>query len=305
MNKTAADSIFLSVIIPAYNEERRIARTLLAADLYLARQPYASEIVVVSDGSGDETVAIVQGLQKIIPNLTLLANAENHGKGYVVRQGIRAARGAFRVFSDADNSTSIDHVEKMWPFFREGYGVVIGSRDVKGAVRAVAQSKWKEWLGDLGNIFIQVVAGLWGIWDTQCGFKGFSAAAAEDIFSRTRVYRWGFDVEVLAVAKALGWRVREIPVYWVNDPFTHVKFRAYIQVLWETVKIRWWTLRDVYGIRRRAQGRAPAPQVPVERARHPMLAASDIKETTSPVSIQRRNSRTKRILRSKPKKRRL
>jgi len=290
MIASPSSPIFLSVIIPAYNEERRILRTLMAIDFYLSSKPYTSEIIVVSDGSQDATVSIVEGLKKLIPNLVLLSNPENHGKGYVVRQGMLNARGVFRVFSDADNSTAMEHVEKMWPLFREGYQVVIGSRDIKGAVRVVRQSRLKEWLGDFGNLFIQMVAGLEGLWDTQCGFKGFSQKAAEDIFSRARINRWGFDVEALAIARAFGYRIREIPVYWVNDPFSHVAFSAYIQVLWETVKIRWNIIRGVYGI---SQARADSlkPQAPSSQASSRIKLDNQTRDVTKSIVVTRARRR--------------
>lgn len=286
--KEEISPIFLSVIVPAYNEERKILHTLISIDAYLANQPYNSEIVVISDGSRDETVSIVQGLRKLIPNLVLVANQENHGKGFVVRQGMLLAQGEFRLFMDADNSTSVDHVEKMWPFFREGYGVVIGSRDMKGAWRAVPQPKLKEWMGDLGNIFIQVVAGLWGLWDTQCGFKGYSRKAAEDIFSHAAIDRWGFDVEALVIARSFGYRIREIPVYWINDPHSRVKFSAYFEVLWETVKVRWNVIRDAYGIRRMLRERInQARRAAAQEHAKPALVDGDEDNKASPVAISR------------------
>ncbi|MBI4098960.1 glycosyltransferase family 2 protein [Candidatus Parcubacteria bacterium] len=227
----------LSVIIPAYNEARGIAATLLDIDHYLSRQPYAYEILVVNDGSTDETPQIVQRFADTVAHLKVLSNSENHGKGYVVRQGMLVAQGDVRLFTDADNSTAIDHVATFWPYFSEGYDVVIGSRAVRGARIAVHQAGSEALAGRLGNKVIQVLA-VGGIWDTQAGFKAFSARAAQDVFSRITIDRWGFDVEALAVARLLGYRIKEVPIRWVNDANSHVRFSAYLEVLWETVKIR-------------------------------------------------------------------
>lgn len=238
---------YLSVIIPAYKEEKRIAKTLFAIDSYLRGVDYEYEILVVNDGSPDNTPAVVKGLEPKIKNLRLIGYETNRGKGAAVKFGMLEAKGKIRLFTDADNSTSIDHFERMKPWFDAGYQAVIGSRKVLGAVKDPPQPFYKTLMGDMGNIFIQVVI-LPGIWDTQCGFKAFTAEAAAKIFPYLKINRWGFDVEILALAKKTGYRVKEIPVHWVNDLMSHVKFSGYLQVLLETVKIRWWLWTGVYKI---------------------------------------------------------
>lgn len=248
---------FISIIIPAYNEAKRIANTLLEIDHYLTSKKFTGfmkkldvgddakgyEILVVDDGSKDNTLEIVKNLQSMVKNLRIIKNTENHGKGFVVRQGMLRAKGKFRIFTDADNATSIDHIEKMMPYFYETandkpkYYVVIGSRAARGAKIKVHQPFYKEILGKMGNKFIQVMA-VWGISDTQCGFKGFEEKAAKLIFGKATINRWGFDVEVLAIAKLLGYEIKEMPVTWVNDSDSHVSLKAYLQVLWETTKVR-------------------------------------------------------------------
>lgn len=237
--------MYLSVIIPTYNEEKRISTTLLAIDEYLAKQKYDYEIIVVDDGSSDKTSEIVNNFKSMVRNMKLVENKENHGKGFVVRQGMLEAQGDYRVFTDADNSTSIDQIEGFLPFFKEGYDVVIGSRAIRGAKINVHQPFHKELLGKMGNKLIQVVA-VWGIKDTQAGFKCFSARAAEDIFPRAFINRWGFDVEALALAKKLGYKIKELPIVWVNDLNTHVKPSAYFQVFLETFKVRWSFITGKY-----------------------------------------------------------
>lgn len=238
---------FLSVIIPAYNEAKRLPLTLIDIDKHLEQQEYSYEILVVNDGSTDETAEIVRRFSPLIENLKLIDNKENHGKGAAVRQGMLLAKGTWRLFMDADNSTSVVEFNKMIPYFKAGYEVVIGSRDVKGARTSPPQAIYKRFLGNIGNLIIQALL-LPGIWDTQCGFKCFSDEAAGRIFRLTKINRWGFDPESLALAKALGYKIKEMPVFWVNDPRTHVRLSAYLQVLWEVAKVRWWLWRNAYNL---------------------------------------------------------
>lgn len=228
---------FLSVIIPAYNEEKRIPQTLLSLDKYLSVQKYSYEILVVDSGSADKTAFVVNNLTKLIKNLRLINLPANRGKGWAVTQGMLASSGNYRLFTDADNSTSIEHFSKMLTFLEQGYDIVIGSRALRESVIAVPQSLFKRLLGKAGNLFIQLVA-VWGIWDTQCGFKVFEEKAANDIFSRLTIPGWGFDVETLAIARLRGYKIKEMPVRWVNDPLSHVTAIAYFQVLFETMKVR-------------------------------------------------------------------
>ncbi|MBI2098322.1 MAG: glycosyltransferase family 2 protein [Candidatus Wildermuthbacteria bacterium] len=227
----------LSVVIPVYNEENRLPRTLRDVDAYLRKQDYEYEIIVVNDGSRDRTAEVTNALAREIANLRLVNNQKNRGKGYAVRQGMLEAKGAYRVFSDADNSTSITHVGRMWPEFEKGFDVVIGSRDTKGAVIAVRQPWWRRRLGDVFNLVVQLLSGLWGIWDTQCGFKGFSARAAQEIFSRAKINRWAFDVEVLVIAKKLGYQIKEVPVTWVNDRQSKVRLSGMAKMLLDVLQI--------------------------------------------------------------------
>lgn len=241
------NEIYISIIIPAYNEEKRLSRTLEKVDEYLKKQSFSYEIIVVSDGSKDKTSQVVKDLIPRIQNLRLIDNKENHGKGYVVRQGMLDAKGEYRLFTDADNSTSIDQIEKMLPEFEKGFKVVIGSRDIKGAVIATPQSWIRRRLGDIFNLIVQVISGLWGIWDTQCGFKGFTSKAAEDIFQKCKIDRWAFDVEILVISKKLGYKIKEIPVTWVNDPESKVKLKGMIKMLFEVFQIRWNVITKRYG----------------------------------------------------------
>lgn len=232
-----SDSIHLSVIIPAYNEEKRLPSTLKDVVKYLSAQNYTWEILVVDDGSKDKTVDVVKAISVTEARVKLLQYGANHGKGYAVRYGMIRGSGAYRLFMDADNATTIDHFAKFFPLFSQGFDVVIGSRDVEGADIKVHQAWWKEKLGDLGNVWIQVWA-VPGIKDTQAGFKVFSAKAAADVFPVLTIDRWGFDVEALAVARHKGYNISEQPIRWVNDPDSKVSPKAYIQVLKEVMQVR-------------------------------------------------------------------
>lgn len=243
-------SPYLSVIIPAYNEAKRIPLTLVDIDRLLSKAEFSYEILVVNDGSKDATGAIVQTMAKTIRNLKLVDFPKNRGKGAAVRDGMLIAKGEVRLFTDADNSTSIDHFYAMMPYIKSGYDVVICSRRHKESKLEPAQPFYRQIPGMIGNLVIQALL-LPGLWDTQCGFKAFTAKAAETIFSRAKVDRWGFDVEALALAHALRYRIKEVPVRWVNDVNSHVKASAYLQVLLETITIRWWLWVDRYGIRNR------------------------------------------------------
>ena len=238
---------YLSVIIPAYNEERRLPKTLAEIDKYLRKQSYDYEILVVNDGSKDKTAEVVTGLTRAIKNLRLIDNKENHGKGYVVRQGMLEAKGEFRLFTDADNSTSVDQLEKMWPEFKNGYDIVIGSRDVKGAVLSPPQPWLRNViLGEGFKLIRKIIIGLWEIQDSQCGFKGFTAKAANEIFPRCKINRFAFDPEILVLAKKLGYKIKEIPVYWRNDLESKVKFKSMIKMLIDLFKIKWNLITKKY-----------------------------------------------------------
>ena len=243
------NKMYLSVIIPAYNEEKKLPKTLEEIDKYLRRQSYDSEILVVNDGSKDKTAEIVRGLFPVIKNLRLIDNKINQVKGAVVRQGMLEAKGDYRIFTDADNSTSIDHIEKMWPEFKNGFEVVIGSRDprdAKGACQAFPQSWLRRRLGDIYNILVQLICGLWGIWDTQCGFKGFTKKAAENVFPKCKINRFSFDPEFLVIAKKLGYKIKIIPIYWINAPDSTVKFKSMVKMGFDLLKIRWNLLKGIY-----------------------------------------------------------
>jgi dolichyl-phosphate beta-glucosyltransferase len=229
----------LSVVVPAYNEETRLPGTLRQCIEYLKHQSYSSEIIVVNDGSTDATEQIVREQFSAGVPVSLLNHPDgaNHGKGASIRLGMLKARGAYRLFMDADNSTTLNQVEGFWPLFSRGYSVVIGSRAIKGSVIGLHQAKYKEVAGRIGNWLIRTFA-VPGISDTQAGFKMFAGPEAEKVFARQTVTGWGFDIEILAIARSLGFRVCEIPITWINDSGSKVTMGSYFEVLAEVWKIR-------------------------------------------------------------------
>lgn len=234
-------NIYLSLIVPAYNGATILPETLRRFREYLSAKPFSYEILIVLDGPTDHTREALEPMKSEIRHLRILDRKVNRGKGYTVREGMLKALGRVRLFSDADNSTDISHFDKMQPLWDKGYDLVICSRDSKdapGARQAVPQAWYKRLMGSLGNLFIQLVA-VRGIWDTQCGFKAFRDHAAETIFSRTVINGWGFDIEVSALARALNYKIGVVPAHWINDARSHVRWAGYLQVLWETAKIRW------------------------------------------------------------------
>ncbi len=232
-------AVQLSVIIPAYNEELRLPQTLNQSLEYLKTQPYSSEIIVVNDGSTDGTERIVREQSSSPVPVRQLAHPDgaNHGKGASVKMGMLEARGAYRLFMDADNSTTLDHLDRFWPFFSQGYDVVIGSRALKDSIIGTHQAWYKELAGRLGNGIIRAFA-VPGIRDTQAGFKMFVGEKAEILFSLQTIDRWGYDVELLAIARSKGYRICEIPITWINAPGSKVSMKAYFEVLGEVWRIR-------------------------------------------------------------------
>ncbi|MFA4880938.1 MAG: dolichyl-phosphate beta-glucosyltransferase [Candidatus Doudnabacteria bacterium] len=235
--------IHLSVIIPAYNEEKRIAATLRDVNDYLKRQSFESEIFLLDDGSRDKTVEVARSLN--IPNLKIIDNPENHGKGYVVRQGMLEARGSYRLFTDADNSTKISELEKFWPYFQEGFDIVIGSIEIKGSAIREGAAWYRRTLGKLAKILIRLVL-IWEIHDTQRGFKCFTAESAARIFPKQTIERWGFDMEILQIAKKQGFKIKELPVSWENPAGSKVTLGSYLSSFRELMRIKWNSLRGKY-----------------------------------------------------------
>lgn len=227
----------LSVIIPAYNEENRISQTLFDVENTLSKQPFDYEIVVVNDGSIDGTSSLVMNLKNKISRLIFIDNKDNHGKGYATKQGMLSATGDIRLFMDADNSTKVGEIFKMLPLFDQGFDVVVGSRYLDGSRILVKQSKLRIFLGKILRIIVHTFINI-GVEDSQCGFKAFTEKAVEVIFPKQTIFRWAFDVDILVLAKKNNLKIKEIPVTWINEAGSHIRFFSAVQILLEIIKVR-------------------------------------------------------------------
>lgn len=234
----------LSVVIPAYNEEKRIRPTLKDIKGYLDKQDYDWEVIIVNDGSTDNTVQVVSSLIADWDSFRLINNEKNKGKGGVVKQGMLAAKGEWRLFMDADNATPVSEVEKFWPLAKE-YDIVIGSRYSHGGKIKVAQPLSRRILSRLGNFMIQVMVA-WGMKDTQCGFKLFSAKATEELFPKQLMMRWSFDIELIAIAKRHKYKIGQDGIYWHNVGESKVGAGAAWRTLKNLFVIKWNLITGKY-----------------------------------------------------------
>lgn len=212
----------LGVVIPAYNEANRIADTLHRIHEYLSAQPYTWRVVVVDDGSSDSTADIARAILEPAGGL-VLSYAPNRGKGHAVRYGMLRTEARYLLFSDADLATPIEEVERLWAAIKEGADIAIASRDVPGSHLVRRQSPLREMGGKLFNRCVQLLA-VPGIRDTQCGFKLFTCDAAKRIFRLCTIDNFSFDVEVLYIARKLGYRIAEVPVTWRHQEGSKVRF---------------------------------------------------------------------------------
>ena len=229
----------ISIVIAAYNEEKRIGKSLLKIKDYLDAQDFAYEIIVVDDGSTDNTRQVAIGYKPEIANLKIISYPKNKGKGYALRQGVLASKGESVLVSDADLSTPIEELSHMLPLISGNeYDVVIGSRALKPETIIKKQPWWRQGMGKIFNRVVRLLV-LEGIKDTQCGFKLFSGEAARNLFKEARINRFAYDVEILALAKKKHYGVSEVPVRWINSPDSKVNpiFDS-LQMFFDLVKIR-------------------------------------------------------------------
>lgn len=239
---------YLSIVIPAYNEEARIGKTLTGTFDYLDAQSYDSEVLVVNDGSKDRTVERVREFEpRARGRLRLLENPGNRGKGYSVKHGALQAAGDIILFYDADLATPTSEIVKVIePIAEDRYDLVFGSRALKQELIGERQSFLRELRGRGGNLLLRALLGL-DFRDTQCGFKAFRRAAAQTIFPRQRVEGFGFDPELLFIGQKQGWRLLETPVRWNHVEGSSVTlFGTTVKVLMEVLTIRWNDLLGRY-----------------------------------------------------------
>ncbi|MEK7845778.1 MAG: dolichyl-phosphate beta-glucosyltransferase [Nitrospinota bacterium] len=238
---------YISIVIPAYNEEAVIKKTLEKVAEYLEGRYPSYEIIVVCDGCKDNTAGLAEQAAKANKRIRVLSRNANMGKGFSVRQGCLEAKGDYIIFTDADLSTPIDEIEKLLKWLEEGYDIVIGSRAIKESDIQIHQPWYRETMGKTFNLFVQVIA-VKGIKDTQCGFKGFKKEAVQPVFTRQTINGFSFDVEVLYIATRLGYKIKEVPIRWLNraeskvNPLTHP-----LQMLTDLIRIRMLDWKGIYG----------------------------------------------------------
>ena len=245
----------ISVVVPAYNEEERLPLSLSSILSYLEGGGYEYEVLVVDDGSTDSTAASVESLiLSGAAGVSLLRGEGNRGKGSSVRKGVLAAANEYILFTDADLSTPIEEMEKLSAALDAGSDIAIASRALPGSDIRVRQNRLRERMGKTFNLVIRSI-GLTRFRDTQCGFKMFRREAARDLFGRSRVDGFAFDMEILFLAGKLGYSVTEVPVVWVNSPKSRVSTVSDpVKMLLDVLRVRWMDLRGLYG-----GGRRPRP----------------------------------------------
>jgi dolichyl-phosphate beta-glucosyltransferase len=234
----------VSVVIPARNEEQRIGPTLERVLSYLGRQSYSAEVVVVDDVSTDGTGRVVSRfLGREVP-VALMRRSGKNGKGLAVRDGMLAATGERRLFSDADLSTPIEEAQKLLSALDRGYDVAIGSRMAPGA--QVQRPLMRGAMSRAFNLLVQAFV-LPGIRDSQCGFKALTRGATQDLFPRLTLTGWSFDAELLFLARKRGWRICEMPVRWIHSPATRMRpLRNALQMVRDLVRVRWQYATGAY-----------------------------------------------------------
>ena len=231
---------YLSIVIPAYNEASRIGKTLEEVRCYMASKPFASELILVDDGSSDGTPDLFRDLQSRCPDVRIFRNEPNRGKGFSVRRGILEARGELILFTDADLSAPIEEADKLIDSLNSaGADSAVGSRALNRELIGVRQPWRRELAGRCFNLFVRVFTGL-NIRDTQCGLKMFRRATTRRAFELQRVERFGFDPEVLFLIQRLGGRIVEVPVRWNDNPATKIRlFRDSSRMFLDLLALRW------------------------------------------------------------------
>lgn len=237
-------NIKLSVVVPVFNENKRLEDGFNHYYSYLKKQKYNWELIFVDDGSTDNSLRLINKIKKDLPNITVLSYSENRGKGYAIYQGIQKAQGDYILFADIDYSVSIETIEEFFDYFGKGYFVVIGSRRVEGSVIAVHQNPLRETLGRgftaLVNMLIYPK-----ITDATCGFKAFKNKTAKKIFQKVTIYGWAFDAEILFICRKLKIKLAQAPVTWSNARGSKVSlFRDILGSLKGIIKIR---INDLIG----------------------------------------------------------
>jgi len=235
-----------SIIIPAYNEGARVGATLERVLAHVAKEGWDAEILLVNDGSRDNTVEIIRGFAERNSRLRLLENPGNRGKGYSVRNGMLNAQGEMLLFSDADLSSPIQEARKLFSALAGGADIAIGSRWLRSDLQTQRQPLYRQLFGRVFNLLLRIILGL-NFKDTQCGFKAFTRSAAITIFPMQQIERWGFDPELLYLARRFNLKVVEVPVSWAHSEDTRIRpLRDGTRMFLEMLKIRWNALSGKY-----------------------------------------------------------
>jgi dolichyl-phosphate beta-glucosyltransferase len=235
-----------SIIIPAYNESERLTVSLPKVLDFLGTQTWDAEIIVVNDGSTDTTADVVRRFALLHPEIRLVDNPGNRGKGYSVRNGMLQAQGDVLLFTDADLSSPITEASKLFEAIEAGADVAIGSRWLRAELQTERQPWYRQLYGRLFNLALRIVLGL-KYRDTQCGFKAFTRAAAHTVFTRQRVERWGFDPELLFLADRFKLRTAEVPVEWAHDHRSKISpVRDGLRMGVEMLSVRWNDMKGLY-----------------------------------------------------------
>jgi glycosyltransferase involved in cell wall biosynthesis len=238
-----------SIVIPAFNESRRIPATLQAVIAFVRSQPLLAEIIVVNDGSTDRTADVVREFAQQAPEIRLIENPGNRGKGYSVRNGMLHALGDVVMFTDSDLSAPIEEAERLFAAIAAGADIAIGSRWLERGRQTHRQPLYRQFFGRCFNAVTRMVMGL-HFADTQCGFKAFTRAAAQTVFQLQTIERWGFDPEILFIALKRGFKVVEVPVSWAHDERTRISYlKDGMKMLEELAIIRWNALTGRYSRR--------------------------------------------------------
>ena len=232
--------------MPAYNERLRIGGSLQAAVDYFRQQQWSAELIVVDDGSSDETPEIVRRFAAANPEVRLLSNPGNQGKGYAVRNGMLNAHGQYLLFTDADLSSPMSEAPKLFAELDQGVDVAIGSRWLDPSLQFQRQPLKRQIFSHVFNLFLRIWLGS-RFRDHQCGFKAFKPEAAKAIFTRQRIHRWGFDAEMIFLTRKLGLKVKEIPVRWGHDDRSTIHpLRDGLRMGTDALKVRWFSIRGKY-----------------------------------------------------------
>jgi glycosyltransferase involved in cell wall biosynthesis len=236
-----------SLVIPAYNESSRIRPTLDEILRYAGEKKWDAEILVVDDGSRDHTAEVVREYARAHPQIHLVQNPGNRGKGFSVRNGMLHARGDICLFTDADLSSPITEAEKLFEAIQQGADIAIGSRWLRAELQTERQPLYRQAFGRIFNLLLRLLLGL-RFKDTQCGFKAFRREAAQRIFPMQKIERWGFDPELLFLARRMGLQAVEIPVMWAHSEGTRLHpFRDGLRMFGDVIRIRWNALIGAYG----------------------------------------------------------